>query len=191
MKNFIKIGTTDITQLALELHQNPGLWNTYKERLMPGSPHEHSDDIWVRMNDRTGYGKAKQWKDFNKEHESIWYPGYYALPAVRKIVFDLARFVEAERIGDIMIWRVKPGDMIKPHADDSWHVHYYDKFNVCVQAQEGCSFNWEREAMLERAGEIHRFTNTTQHAVLNESVDDYIVMVVCLRVHDFARRFRG
>ena len=102
--------------------------------LIRHGPHRDSDDIWVRYNDKTEYLKSGDWSKFNFEHEPIWYPAYYALPAVRQLVFDLARHVEAERIGGIFIWRVKPGQQIHPHKDWGWHVDYYDKFNICVNS---------------------------------------------------------
>ena len=191
MKNFMKIAQgVDVTPLALQLHQHPELWNVDMERLRPGSPHCDSDDIWVRMNDRTEFDKSGNWSKFNDEHDSIWYPAAYALPALRPLVFDLARRVGAERIGDIMIWRVKPGHKIHPHTDKSWHVDYYDKFNICIQSAPGAAFVYEDEQMEEHPGDVHRFVNTVNHSVVNTSDRDYIVMVVCLKVHDYEKRYK-
>lgn len=191
MKNFLKIAQgVDVTPLALELHQHPELWNVDTERLSPNGPHYESDDIWVRMNDRTQFQESGNWQGFNDEHESVWYPGFYALPSVRKIVFDLARRVEAERIGDIMIWRLEPGKKIHPHTDKSWHVGHYDKFNVCIHSAPGAAFVYEGEAINDQPGDVHRFVNTVEHSVVNRSNEDYIVMVVCLRTHDYERRYK-
>jgi len=191
MKNFLKVAQgVDVAPLALQLHQNPNLWNEFTERLGPNGPHRDSDDIWVRMNDRTEFEASGNWKGFNDEHDSVWYGAYYALPAIRKIVFDLARHVEAERIGDIMIWRVQPGKQIHPHVDKSWHVDYYDKFNVCIQSAPGASFCYKDESIQDRPGDVHRFVNTVNHSVVNNSDQDYIVMVVCLQTHDYGRRYK-
>lgn len=191
MKNFLKIAQgVDVTPLALQLHQHPELWNVHTERLGPNGPHRDSDDIWVRMNDRTEFEKSGNWKHFNDAHDSVWYPAYYALPAVRQLVFDLARRVEAERIGDIMFWRVKPGQQIYPHTDKSWHVGYYDKFNICVNSAPGAAFVYEGEAIEDRPGDVHRFTNTVDHSVVNNSSQDYIVLCVCLQTHDYERRYK-
>jgi hypothetical protein len=191
MRNYLKIAQgVDVTPLALELHQHPELWNQNTERLHPSGPHADSDDIWIRMNDRHESDAAGNWEHFNDRHESIWYPGFYALPSIRKIVFDLARRVEAEQIGDIMIWRLKPGQRLLPHTDKSWHVGFYDKFNVCISSAPGCSFVYADERMEDRPGEVHRFINTVDHHAVNTSSEDYIVMVVCLRVHDYERRYK-
>jgi hypothetical protein len=191
LKNFLKIAQgVDVAPLALQLHQHPELWNVDTERLGPAGPHHDSDDIWVRYNDKTEWLKSGDWKTFNDEHDPVWYPAFYALPAVRKIVFDLARHVEAERIGGIFIWRVKPGHQIYPHKDFGWHVNYYDKFNICIQSAPGAAFVYEDERMEDRPGDVHRFVNTENHSVINQSDQDYIVMCVCLRVHDYERRYK-
>lgn len=191
MRNFLKIAQgVDTLPLALELHQNPHLWNVHDERLGPNGPHYESDDIWVRMNDRTDFEKSGNWKEFNDEHDSIWYPAFYALPSIRKIVFDLARRVEAERIGDIMVWRLKPGKKIHWHVDKSWHVGYYDKFNVCIESSPGSAFLYDGEQIEDRPGDVHRFVNTVNHSVVNNSKQDYIVMVVCLKTHNYEQRYK-
>lgn len=191
MKNFLKIAQgVDVTPLALQLHQHPELWNVDTERLGPNTPHRDSDDIWVRYNDKTEWLKSGDWSTFNDEHEPVWYPAYYALPAVRQLVFDLARRVEAERIGGIFIWRVKPGQQIHPHKDWGWHVDYYDKFNICINSAPGAAFVYKDEAIEDRPGDVHRFVNTENHSVVNNSSEDYSVMCVCLRVHDYERRYK-
>lgn len=192
MKNYLKIGTAEnYSQLLLELHQNPQLWNAHPARTQPGSPHEESDDIWVRAGD-DNLRQKEGYAALTREHESIWYPAYYALPSLRGLIFDLCRVVEAERIGDILLWRVPPGKRIKPHTDASWHVDHYDKFNICLQANAECAFAWpmEGEVLYESPGDVTRFLNTTPHEVLNNGWDDYIVLVVCLRTHSYDRRFQ-
>lgn len=191
MKNFLKVATgAQVQSLALELHLHPELWNVDKERLHEQGPHRDSDDIWIRLNDKTPFIESGDWSGFNAEHESIWYDGFYALPSARKLIFDVARLVEAERIGDVIIWRVKPGQQIYPHIDKSWHADYYSKFNVCIQAKPGALFVYDDEVIADQPGDVHRFMNNVNHSVINKSDEDYIVMVVCLRTHDFTRRYK-
>jgi len=196
MKNFHAICAlpeSELSALRLQLHQNPQLWNANPARLRPGSPHAGTSDIWVRAADETAFAKTGDYTGFTGEHESIWYPAYYALPALRKLIFDLARGVEAERIGDILLWRVRPGEQILPHRDASWHVDHYDKFNICLEANSECVFRWpeDNENLYESAGSVTRFINTTTHKVTNRGDTDYIVLVVCLRTHDYSRRFQA
>lgn len=191
MKNFVKIAQgINVAPLAAELHQNAWLWNQDKERLFPQGPHRDSDDIWVRYNDKTAYTASGDWTHFNDEHDPVWYDAFYALPSLKKIVFDLARHAEAERIGGVFIWRVKSGQKIHPHQDWGWHVDYYEKFNVCLQSAPGAAFVYKDEKITDVPGDVHRFTNTVDHEVVNSSDTDYIVMCVCLRTHDFRRRYK-
>src|SRR6185369_7648113 len=76
--------------------------------------------------------------------------------------------------------------------DSGWHVDYYDKYNVTLQSAPGCSFRYTgtNEVIQDRPGDVYRFDNRVPHEVVNESTEDYIVMVVCLKVHDYAKRFK-
>lgn len=192
MKNHYKLASgVDTLPLALELLQHPELWNVDAERLGPNTPHRDSDDIWVRHNDRTKCSASGDWTTFNDEHDSVWYPAIYALPSARKLIFDLMARVQGERLGGILLWRVKPGQKIHPHADFGWHAGYYDKFNICIQGQAGCVFNWpdDGESIFDSTGDVHRFTNHSRHEVLNQGLDDYIVLCVCIRTHHYESRF--
>lgn len=192
MKNFLQIGAgVDVLPLLLELHRQPHLWNRNDVRLSKAGPHWQSDDIWLRYKDETE-NKKSDYLNFSDPHDGIWYPSYYALPAARKLVFDLMARVEGERIGGIFIYRLAPGKKIFPHVDTGWHVEYYDKFNICLQSNPKAAFVYEDgEAFSQRQGDVHRFINTKPHSVVNEGTDDHIILIVCLRVHDYETRFKG
>jgi hypothetical protein len=66
-------------------------------------------------------------------HESIWYAPADVLP-VRDIVFPLMAAVRGERLGGVLITRIKPGQICKPHTDPGWHARYYEKFAVQIEA---------------------------------------------------------
>lgn len=176
----------------MELHRQPQLWNRNDIRLTKIGPHHESDDIWLRYKDETENKKTGDYTNFSDPHDGVWYPAYYSLPSSRKIIFDLMRRVEGERIGGIFIYRLKPGNRIHPHVDTGWHVDYYDKFNVCLQSNPRAAFAYEDgEAFFQMPGDVHRFINTKPHYVINDGPDDHIVMVVCIRVHDYEARFKS
>lgn len=193
MMNYIKIAQgVNVNSLALELHQHPELWNVDIERLRPTAPHRDSDDIWIRYNDKTQYLKSDDWTHFNDSHESVWYPAFYALPSLRKLIFDLMAAVQGERLGGVLIWRLQPGHAIHPHRDAGWHVDYYDKFNICVQGNPDGKFVYtdHDEAIVAAAGDVHRFINTENHTVVNNGSEDMIVLCVCIKVHDYDERYQ-
>ncbi|WKJ88754.1 aspartyl/asparaginyl beta-hydroxylase domain-containing protein [Methylomonas montana] len=194
MKNmFLLDQNVDVSQLAFELHTHPELWNADRERTsFSASPHRDCDDIWVRYNDKTPYVEKGDFSGFNDLHFPVWYPAYYQLPSLNALIWMLMGAVRGEHLGGILISRVKPGQKIHPHIDRSWHVDFYDKFNVCVKGAPGSAFIWtdDRETMPGRTGDIYHFTNSTTHEVVNESDQDFILLAICIRTHQFKDRYK-
>lgn len=186
MKNFVQLAAgVDIVPLLLEIQRRPELWNRNDIRLTPEGPHWQTEDIWLRYKDETENKEKGDYSNFGDEHDSVWYPAYYSLPSARRLIFDLARRVEAERIGGVLIYKVPPGKRILPHTDTGWHVDYYDKFNVCLQSNEKASFLYDDEVMPARPGDVHWFVNNKEHSVVNDGQDDHTVMTVCLRIDKY------
>lgn len=193
MKSYLKIAYgIDVTPLAIELFSHPELWNKDPERLRRNGPHYESDDIWIRYRDKTEFVNSGDWSDFNTEHDGVWYPAFYELPSCRKLIFDLMARVQGERLGGIFLWRVRPGKRIYPHKDFGWHVDYYDKFNICIQGQEGAAFVFQEnnEEIIANTGDVHAFVNTEMHEIINNSNEDYIVLCVCIRTHHKQTSFK-
>lgn len=189
MKNFLKIAEgVDVMPLLLSIQRQPDLWDRHKVRKeAEGTPHREMSDIWIRYNDVSKYETSGDYGGFNDEHDSVWYPSYYQLPEIRPILFGLMSRVEGERLGGVLITKIPPGHKIEPHADDSWHVQYYDKFYVSLKSNEGANFYCEDEVICPKAGDIYWFDNRRVHWVDNESNDDRMTLIVCIRTH----RFRG
>lgn len=183
MKNFLKIASgADVGPLRLELQRQPHLWNVNSERLWKGSPHDQTDDIWLRF----GSKEELKEKGFKQEHTSVWYPAFYALPAAKRLIFDLMARVEAERLLGVLIYRVPAGKEIRVHSDKGgWHADVTEKFNFSIQSQPGCAFYYpeDQEEMTSSTGDVYWFRNTVPHGVKNESKEDQIIMTVCVQTH--------
>lgn len=176
MKNMLHIASgIDVMPLVLAIQRNPQLWNQYTQRTEhPSSPHHGLSDIWVRYSDGD--------LDPVKPHDSVWYPAYEQLPQIREIVFNLMRYVEGERLGGILITKIPPGQMCKPHADTGgWHAAYYDKYAIQLQGNEKQAFHFEGESFSAKPGDIYWFNNQETHWVTNESNEDRMTMIVCIR----------
>lgn len=187
MKNFLQIAAgVDVLPLLLEINRQPALWDRNRARLSKYGPHSETHDIWLRYKDETDNAASGNYDSFNTEHDSQWYPAYYALPAARPLIFNLMARVEGERLGGVLIYSVPPGAKIMPHIDAGWHVSYYEKFNICLQSNPAARFCYQGEDMVARAGDVHRFRNDIEHWVVNEGVEEHIVMTVCIRTHDYA-----
>lgn len=191
MKHFMQIAAgVDTMPLLLEVHRQPHLWNRNDVRLSENGPHYQTQDIWLRYKDETENKQSGSYANFGDPHDGVWYPAYYALPSARKLIFDLMRRVEGERIGGILIYKVPPGKVILPHTDVGWHVDYFDKFNICLQSNPRSAFYYHDEKMFQQPGDVHHFANNVEHWVQNEGEDDHIVLTVCIRTHYYGARFK-
>lgn len=180
MRDFLKVADgIEVRPLLIELQRQPHLWNQHTLRTTrEGTAHSAVDDIWIRYND---IAECEDLSKFNDEHESVWYPAYYALPSIRPIVFGLMSLVEGERLGGVLITRIPPGGKILPHADHGWHVEHYDKYYVTLKNPVGCRFYSPDEFIEPKPGECWLFDNRKVHWVENNSDDDRITLIVCIR----------
>lgn len=183
-RHFVKAGEFDVSVLAAELEAQPELWDVHGWRKnLPGGPHARMSDIWIRYNAWHHVGPS-----FNDEHDSRWYPAYDKLPSLRTIIFPLMAMVRGERLGGVLITRIPPGAGINMHVDRGWHVDYYDKFYVSVQSAPGAKFICHEggdEALEPKPGECWRFDNRKPHSVFNQSAEDRVTLIVCIRTEKY------
>ena len=172
----------DVKPLQIALIRQPKLFGKYPQRgNFETSPHKSMKDIWVRYNDIEPFLAKGNLEGFDQEHDSVWYPAAYAIPQVRKVVFDLMRIVEGERLGGILITKLPPGGKIDVHVDGGWHAKYYDKYFVPVLGEEGTSFCFDDGCIVPKIGEAWWFDNSVPHWVENNTDSDRIAMIVCIR----------
>lgn len=164
----------DVAPMQAALAAHPELWNQNTERTAPEhSPHHGLDDIWPR------YADPETMRD-DGSHDSIWYAASDVLP-VRDLTFPLMAAVRGERLGGILITRIKPGKVCKPHTDPGWHARYYQKFAVQIEAAPEQAFHFEAESLVTKPGDVFWFDNSHTHWVTNDSQTDRITMIVCIK----------
>jgi hypothetical protein len=187
MKHFLKIASgLDVMPLLQQLEAHPELWDMNRRRKdAPGTPHSRMSDIWVRYNDVKPFEKAGDFSKFNDEHFPVWYPAYRALPALKPIIFHLMALTEGEHLGGVLITKIPPGEGIREHADRGWHVEFYDKFYLSIRSSPGAKFVCYDEALEPKPGECWRFDNRLPHSVKNESNEDRITLIVCIRTEKY------
>jgi len=183
IESFSKIASDfDVMPLQLALKRQPNLFGKFSLRSEGyTSPHTQMSDIWVRYNDATKYLEAKDFTGFNDEHDGIWYPAYYALPQIRPLIFKLMSLVEGERLGAVLITKIASGGGIAKHIDSGWHANYYDKYYIPIQNEEGSTFNFDDGVISPKLGEVYWFNNSVTHWVENNSNEDRIALIVCIR----------
>ncbi len=185
------LANVDVDPIRHQLDRNPDLWDTNKSRRSgEGSPHARMSDIWVRYNAPERFDPANP-RAFNDEHVPVWYPAWRSLTALRPIIFDLMALVEGEMLCGVLITRIPPGAGIAPHIDAGWHVAFTEKFYLSINSAPGADFVCAQGGTIERlnprTGEVWRFDNRTLHWVENNSAEDRITLIVCIRTDLFRR----
>lgn len=115
--------------------------------------------------------------------------GMLHLPAARKMVMALMTSVEGERLGRVMINRIRSGGRIFPHADTPAHAQYYSRYHFVLQSTPGCIFRCGNETIQMQAGECWYFNNQLEHEAQNNGSQDRIHMIVDIRCPVF--NFKG
>ena len=177
-----------------DLEAAPDLWDQIRLRKdAPASPHTAMSDIWVRYNDIRPYAFAGDFSGINDPHIPIWYPAWDRLPSLKPFVHAVMNAVNGEMLGGVLITRIPAGGRIERHADDSWHVRYFDqKFYLQLQNDPGCRFYAEGPEGVEwiepKPGDVWRFDNRYPHWVENQSGRDRLTVIICVRTDHFGHQ---
>lgn len=168
-----------------QLEAHPELWNAFKLRTtLYQGPHNSVSDIWMRY---------RHWSEFDQfsadgaarfvsePHESAWYPSAYVLTALKEVIFDLCRQYAVERLGGVLITRIPAGGQVAPHIDRGWHAGYYEKLALQLQSHPDQRFCFEDGGFQCGAGTLYTFDNSKSHWVTNESPDDRMTAIICVR----------
>lgn len=187
MRNFHKISSgLNVLPLLHQVTRQPGLWNQDRLRKdYPGSPHVDVDDVLLRFNPPVASqggiaALSLSLTSHLDDLEMAWRSPWHALPAARGFVFDLARLVEAERIGRVMITRLGAGGKITRHSDEGAYARYYDRYQLMLQSHR-VVFRAGQEEVSPVTGELWWFDNLEEHEVENGGEEDRVVMIIDLR----------
>lgn len=161
----------NVAPILWALQENPHLWNANTARTSdPSSPHYGLSDIWARYAE----------KITDQPHDAVWYKDADCLP-IKGIVYQLMSMVGGDRLGGVLITKIQPGAMCKPHEDSGWHARYYQKFAVQIQSHPKQAFHFEGESLVTKPGDVFWFDNQYTHWVTNDSDTDRITMIVCIK----------
>jgi mannose-6-phosphate isomerase-like protein (cupin superfamily) len=189
MNNFHILTTADVNLLLLKIKQNAYLWkeDTYL-RDYPQGPFGEIESIMLRFPEKRVFEQEEELEKYKNgssqfdQHESVDYPAYAVLTEARPIVMGLMALVQGERLGRVMINKIKSGGRIYPHADTPEHTNYYSRFHVILQSGKGCYITSGDEQLEMKTGDVFWFDNKQVHEVVNNSSDDRISMVIDIKV---------
>jgi hypothetical protein len=169
----------DVQPMVDAIHAHPELWNEHRIRTQNyGGPHSKLSDIWVRYNDFANFEGDRV--AFNDKHESVWYPVADVLP-VRSLVMQLMAYVGGTRLGGVLITKIPAHEQCLPHVDRGWHATYYEKFAIQLAANDKQAFHFDGESLVTRPGDVFWFDNAFTHWVTNDSDEDRMTLICCIR----------
>lgn len=172
-----------VDDMINEINAIPQLWNKHTLRTQNAdSPHREVSDIWLRYRDYAEFDENNP-QNFANEHESVWYPAAYQLPAVREAIEKIAVLVDCDRLGGCLITKVPPGKQVYPHSDAGhWHSEYYlSKYLLLLQSAPQQTFEYHGEIHVGEAGDLFIFDNRPVHWVMNDSDVDRISLIMAIR----------
>lgn len=189
MKNFQHLASgVQVNQLLLAIHRLQKVQEVWREdtylRDYPQGPFADTESVILRFPPRTVHQTEEALKNHEAtfdQHENVDQPIYKLLPEFRPVVFNLMAAVQGERLGRVMVNKLRPGGTVYPHADTPVHALYWDRFHVVLQSAPGCTFRCESEKVHMQTGEIWWFNNALEHEVINNSAEDRIHMIVDIR----------
>lgn len=172
----------DVSRLQDQLTCQPELWDTIHHRTShPQSPHREVSDIWVRYNPIENYKGDMQ--AFNDVHFPDWYPVATQLPEAVRIANELLMQVSGIDLGAVLITKIPAGKQVYPHIDQGWHARHFEKFAVQVQGNSKQAFHFKNEDLVTHDGDLFWFDNAYPHWVTNDSDEDRVTLIVCIRRH--------
>lgn len=188
MRNFLCMGRgINMVPLAVELLRQPLLWreDTYL-RDYPQGPFKDVETVFLRFPPASVTELERSTKD---QHECVWMDGALHLPTARPHIFALMAQVQGERLGRVMINKIRPGGVIYPHADTPVHAQYWDRFHYVVASAPGVVFRCGDETLGMQTGELWWFQNALEHEVINNSAQDRIHLIIDVRLQQLT--FKG
>jgi GNAT superfamily N-acetyltransferase len=177
----------DTQPLLASLAEHAELWSTDTRRQdAPGSPHHATEVIHIRA------PRAETPAEIFDELEA---QDTLAAHLLIKALFPLMKRVldaigERGDIGRVMITSLPPGGQIEKHMDEGRYADHYDRFHLCLQADEDARFMCGGDIVGMQPGELWWFNHKKPHHVWNDGKRDRIHMIVDLQVPAY-RALRG
>jgi len=170
-----------VTPLLRQIKSHPELWGKYST-WTEGKP----ETVLSQMGMANNYIELR----YNKSPEGMpahpmnWNrEPFHILTEAQKIVFDLMAAVQGEILGRIIISKMKPGEVIKPHV----HIVQFNQppifetYQIPLQVEHGVVFACGNEVCYMKPGTAWTFPNQIEHSVYNDSLLDRISMMIDIR----------
>lgn len=174
MRYFQKIvDNIDTLTATQQLLRNPQLWDADRFRTSyPGTPHTDVSDVILRFSDTS---TSRMDSEVIGDSGIIWHPSSEILSAVKPLVLGIMRIVDGYELGRVIITRVRPGGVIRPHADDKGdYVQEFSRYHIVLQGLPGSLYHCGNETVNMQTGSCWWFQHLEVHSIENNSADDRI-----------------
>lgn len=163
----------DVGHIYRAIKEHPEYWDEHNHRTRdPQSPHYELNDIWARFVPVESLHLGEQ--------SCEWYPSADVLQ-VRETVTDIYDYFGGTELGGVLITRIPPGKMCRPHSDTGWHAAKYEKFGLQIASAPGQQFCFDDAALDTKPGDLFWFDNSKRHWVINPTEHERITMIICFR----------
>lgn len=165
----------EVGPLLERLRGDPDLWLAEHGRQnYAGSAHRESQAIVLR------WCKEKTVQAAFTEIEAVDCPAAEKLMPQAGAAFDAALDAvgEVEYPGRAMITRLKPWGRVYPHSDEGAYAEHYDRFHLCLAADEGSVFRVGAESFTAKPGELWWFNHKREHSVENNGKADRVHLII-------------
>lgn len=177
MNNFVRLATGVAVQpLLIQILRYGELWDKahIAEKWKPHHPEIDVSEILLR------YPSSGDEVD---DIQCDWQGPAAKLPAGRDLALTVMAHVRGEQLGRVILTKLPPGKVIYPHADTiGKYSHWYTRFHVPIQSQEGVMFRCGEEQTTMLTGELHWFDHSKLHSIENRSQSDRINLIVDVRL---------
>lgn len=162
-----------VTPLLDALDAMPDLWKEIVVRQQyPGTAHHATESIFLRCQREATPSAALN------ELEVVDYPALNKLPSAGLLMYGVAGYVQAMRLGRAVIVKLTPGGVIDLHCDGGPYAEFYTRFHLPLLSDEGNSFTVGDETVHMKPGELWWFNHRLLHTVRNESKRDRLHLIV-------------
>lgn len=177
----------DVRPLLASLAEHAHLWSLDTRRQnFPGSPHHETQAIHIRQQTTPSVDAV-----FNEIETQDAPAGILLIeslfPLVRRILDAIGQNGD---IGRVMITRLPPGGVITKHMDEGRYADHYDRFHLCLQADEDARFMCGGQLAGMMPGELWWFNHKQPHQVWNDGKVNRIHLIIDVEAPAY-RALRG
>lgn len=175
MRNFERVAEgLDVQPLLDALAARPELWGEITIRQhYPGSAHKDTEAIFLRGPYQFTF------RDYMMDTTAYDYPAMDALsaqlvPLVRPVLQQLG----VTELGYVMLVRLAPGGVIKPHVDEGAYADHYSRLHLALTGEPGATLTAGDETQHFAPGECWWFNHKVRHSAVNDSDQPRIHLII-------------